>query len=120
MKAITSKEILLKKLKKEDILSDGKICYLTDFHRTKVGKALVIKLINERILEKTSGVNHWFETQWRLRIPVGEHLGVKIFHDQIRNQYFFSVKKGTYDLELYKYCIDKIDYLNRLGENLNQ
>lgn len=120
MKAITSREVLLKKLKKENILSDGHTCYLTDFHKTKIGKVLVLKLINERVLEKTAGNNSWFETEWRLRLPVGEHLGVKIYHDATRNQYFFSVKKGTYDLDLYQYCVDKLDYLNRLGENLHR
>lgn len=118
MKAITSKEVLLKKLKKENILSDGHICYLNDFHKTKCGKVLVLKLINDRTLEKTSGHAKWFETEWKLRKPVGEHEGVCIFFDQVRNQYFFSVKKGTYDLETYQICVDKIDYLKRLGENL--
>lgn len=118
MKTITSKGALLKKLKKEDILSNGSICYLTDFHKTKVSKALVEKLINDRTLEKTTGYAAWFETQWKLRKPVGSHLGVEIFHDFTRKQFFFRVKKGVYDMDLYQYCIDKIDYLNRLGEKL--
>lgn len=118
MKAITSRQELYKKLKKEHILSDGHICYLTDFHKTKVGKALVLKLINERVLEKTSGMNHWFETQWKLREPVGKHNGVDIFHDHNRNQFFFRVPKGTYDIDTYQYCIEKLDYLKRKGEKL--
>lgn len=120
MRAITSKEVLLKKLKKENILSDGNICYLTDFHKTKIGKALVLKLIKERVLEKTSGNNSWFETEWKLRKPVGKHEGVEIFFCNQRNQFFFNVKKGQYDIETYERCIDKIDYLKRLGEPLKK
>lgn len=120
MKAITSKEVLLKKLKKQNILSNGTICYLTDFHKTEIGKALVFKLINERILEKTSGSASWFETEWKLRKPVGEHEGVEIFFCHQRNQFFFDVKKGQYDLETYQICINKIDYLKRLGEPLKK
>ncbi|BFM42702.1 hypothetical protein CFS9_13430 [Flavobacterium sp. CFS9] len=118
MRAITSKELLLKKLKKENVLSDGHICYLTDFHKTKCGKSLVTKLINDRILEKTSGNAKWFETEWKLRKPVGNHLGVDIFYDLIRNQFFFRVKKGTYDLDTYEICINKLNYLNNLKEKL--
>lgn len=118
MRAITSKEVLLKKLKKEHILSDGHICYLTDFHKTKVGKALVHKLINERILEKTSGIASWFESQWKLRESVGTHNGVDIYFDQQRNQFFFRVPKGVYDIDTYEYCVQKLDYLKNLGEKL--
>lgn len=118
MKAITSKQEVLKKLKKQNILSDGHICYLTDFHKTKVSKALVIKLINERVLEKTSGNNNWFESEFKLREPVGKHNGVDIFHDQIRNQFFFRVPKGTYDINTYQYCVEKLDYLKKIGEKL--
>ncbi len=118
MKTITSKQTLLKKLKTHHILSDGHICYLTDFHKTKCGKVLVNKLITDRTLVKTSGNAKWFESEWKLRKPVGNYLGVDIFEDQQRNQFFFKVKKGTYDIDTYQYCIDKIDYLNRLGENL--
>lgn len=118
MKTITSKEALLKKLNKENILSNGHICYLTDFHKTKCGKVLVNKLITERILEKTSGIASWFETEWKLRKPVGEHNGVEIFFDHIRNQFFFRVKKGTYDIDTYERCINKLDYLKNLGEPL--
>jgi len=118
MKSITSKEVLLKKLKKENILSNGQIYYLTDFHKTKCGRALVVKLINERVLEKTTGNASWFETEWKLRKPVGNHNGVDIFFDKTRNQFFFKVKKGTYDIDTYQYCIDKLDYLKNLGEKL--
>lgn len=118
MRAITNKEEVLKKLKKQNILSDGKICYLTDFHKTKISKALVLKLINERVLQKTSGNNHWFETEWELRKPVGKHNDVDIFQDLIRNQFFFRVPKGTYDIDTYQYCIEKLDYLKRIGEKL--
>ncbi|MGM8362108.1 hypothetical protein ACSV4D_09360 [Flavobacterium sp. ARAG 55.4] len=118
MRAITSKEELLKKLKKENILSDGHICYLTNFHKTKVGKVLVLKLIRERVLEKTVGMGSWFETQWKLRKPVGTHQGVEIFEDQQRNQFFFRVPKGVYDIDTYELCIKKIEYLKNLGEKL--
>lgn len=118
MKAITSKVELLKKLKKEDILSNGHICYLTNFHKTKCSKTLVLKLIDERVLEKTSGFAMWFETQWKLRKAVGVHNGVEIFQDIQRNQYFFRVPKGTYDKATYKCCINKLDYLKKLGEKL--
>ncbi|MBS7232479.1 hypothetical protein KHA90_15780 [Flavobacterium psychroterrae] len=118
MKIITSKETLLKKLKKENILSNGRICYLTDFHKTKCGKVLVEKLIKDRTLEKTRGYGAWFETEWKLRKPVGNHLGVDIFLDHTRNQYFFKVKKGVYDIDTYQYCIAKLEYLNKLGEKL--
>jgi hypothetical protein len=119
MKTITSREILLKKLKKENILSNGHICYLTDFHKTKCGKALVNKLISERVLEATKGLGSWFESEWKLRKPVGSHNGVEIFYDQTRNQFFFRVKKGTYDIDTYQYCIEKLDYLKNLGEKLS-
>ncbi|MDA6072063.1 hypothetical protein NJT12_20770 [Flavobacterium sp. AC] len=118
MKTITSKEALLKKLKRQNILSNGHIWYLTDFHKTKCGKVLVEKLIQDRTLEETKGYAAWFETEWKLRKPVGNHLGVDIFLDETRNQYFFKVKKGVYDIDTYQYCIEKLDYLNRLGEKL--
>lgn len=80
MKAIISEKELLKKLKKENILSNGHIYYLTDFHKTKCGNALVAKLIQKRVLEKTSGNASWFENEWKLRKPVGNHNGVDIFY----------------------------------------
>jgi hypothetical protein len=119
MKTITSKEVLLKKLKKENILSNGRICYLTDFHKTKCSKVLVSKLITDRVLETTKGLGSWFESEWRLRKPVGTHNGVDIFHDQVRNQFFFKVKKGAYDIDTYQDCIKKLDYLKNLGEKLS-
>lgn len=118
MRAITSKEVLLKKLKKQNILSDGHICYLTDFHKTKCGKVLVFKLIANRVLERTTGNAKWFEAEWKLRKAVGQHNGVDIFHDYVRNQFFFRVKKGTYDIDTYEDCIKKLDYLKNLGEKL--
>jgi len=118
MKTITSKEALLKKLKKENILTDGHIFYLTDFHRTKVGRVLVEKMISERVVEPANQMKKWFEKEWKLREPVGEYLGVKIFKDHIRNQFFFRVKKGTYDIDTYQICIEKLQYLKRLGEKL--
>lgn len=118
MRAITSKVVLLKKLKKQNILSNGHICYLTDFHKTKCSKVLVLKLITDRVLEKTSGNASWFESEWKLRKPIGRHHDVDIFFDSVRNQYFFRVPKGTYDIDIYQDCIKKLDYLKNLGEKL--
>jgi hypothetical protein len=118
MKSITKLTEVIKKLQKENLLSDGHIFYLTDFHKTKIGNSVANKLISTRIVEETKGLGSWFEKEWRFRKPVGEHLGVKIYFDKTRNQFFFAVKKGEYDLDLYEYCINKIDYLNRLGEKL--
>ena len=118
MKTITNKKVLLKKLEKENILSNGKIFYLTDFHKTKCGKVLVTKLIAHRILEPGKALGSWFESEWRLRKAVGTHNGVAIFFDNQRNQFFFRVPKGVYDIETYQYCISKLDYLKNLGEKL--
>lgn len=118
MKTITSKVELLKKLKKENILSNGKICYLTDFHKTKCGKALVIKLINDRTLQETKALGSWFEKEWKLRKPIGTHNGVEIFEDHERKQFFFRVPKGTYDIDTYQQCCNKLDYLKNFGEKL--
>ncbi len=118
MKAITSLTQVIKKLQKQNLLTDGHIFYLSDFHKTKIGNSVANKLISLRIVEATKGLGSWFEKEWKLRKPVGEHLGVKIYYDQSRNQFFFDVKKGQYDLDLYEYCINKIDYLHRLGEKL--
>lgn len=52
--------------------------------------------------------------------PVGEHEGVEIFFSNQRNQFFFNVKKGRYDLDTYQICINKINYLKRLGEPLKK
>lgn len=120
MKAITSQAAVLKKLKKQNILTNGLIFYLSDFHKTKIGTAVATKLINQRIVETTRGFGSWFETEYKLRNPVGEHLGVKIYFDHSRNQFFFRVKKGVYDLETFQICVDKLEYLNRLGENLKE
>ncbi|WP_432221279.1 hypothetical protein ACRASX_11165 [Flavobacterium sp. TMP13] len=119
MKTITSKTELLKKLKKENILYNGRICYLTDFHKTKCGKVLVNKLIVERVLEPANQMKQWFESEWKLRKAVGVHHGVEIFHDAQRNQFFFRVPKGVYDIDTYQYCIEKLDYLKNLGEKLS-
>jgi hypothetical protein len=118
MKTITSKVELLKKLKKDNVLSNGKICYLTDFHKTKCGKSLVIKLIEDRTLEEAKALGSWFEKEFRLRKPVGAHNGVDIFFDEQRNQFFFRVPKGVYDIDTYEYCVQKLDYLKNLGEKL--
>ena len=118
MKTITSKVELLKKLKKENLLSNGNIYYLTDFHKTKCSKALAIKLIEDRTLEETNALSSWFEKEWRLRKPVGVHNGVDIFFDNRRNQFFFRVPKGVYDIDTYQYCVQKLDYLKNLGEKL--
>ncbi|MEO6176800.1 MAG: hypothetical protein ABIP27_16735 [Flavobacterium circumlabens] len=118
MRAITKTITILKKLEKENILFNGHIFYLTDFHKTKIGYAVANKLIEERVLEETVGNGAWFEKEWKIRKPVGEHLGVKIFYDHWRKQFFFKVKKGVYDLELFEYCVKKIDYLKNLGEDL--
>lgn len=118
MKTITSKKELLKKLQKENILSNGKICYLTDFHKTKCGTALVIKLINDRTLQETKELGSWFEKEWKLRKPIGTHEGIEIFEDYDRKQFFFRVPKGVYDIDTYQLCLKKIDYLKNLEEKL--
>lgn len=118
MKAITSKVELLKKLKKHNVLSNGRICYLSDFHKTKCGKALVIKLIEDRTLEETKEMGSWFEKEFKIRKPVGNHNGVDIFFDNQRNQFFFKVPKGVYDIDTYEYCLQKLDYLKNWGEKL--
>lgn len=118
MKAITSLVQVIKKLQKQNLLTDGHIFYLSDFHKTKIGNSVANKLISQRIVEESTGLGSWFEKEWKLRKPVGEHLGVKIYYDNTRKQFFFAVKKGEYDLDLYEHCINKIDYLNRLGEKL--
>lgn len=118
MRAITSREAILKKLKKENILTDGHIFYLTDFHKTKVGSVLVNKLFQERIIEETNGLKHWFEREFKLRERVGQHNDVDIFYDHKRKQYFFRVKKGVYDMDEYSLCVKKLDYLKGLGEKL--
>jgi hypothetical protein len=120
MKAITGLTELVKKLNKNNLITDGHIFYLSNFHKSKVGNSVANRLIRERIVERTKALSHWFEVEWKLRKPVGMHEGVCIFYDHDRNQYFFSVKKGTYDLETFKICVDKIDYLKRLGEKLSK
>ena len=67
MKAITSKEKLLRKLDKNNLLTDGFIFYLSDFIKQKVGKALVNKLINDKTLELATYKNHWFETSFKIK-----------------------------------------------------
>ena len=118
MKSITSLKEVMKKLQKQNLLTDGRIFYLTDFHKTKIGNSVASKLIQQRVLEPTKAMGSWFEKEWTIRKPVGEHLGVKIYYDHLRKQYFFRVKKGVYDLELFEHCVNKLDYLNKLGENL--
>ncbi len=118
MKTITSKEALLKKLKKNNLLFFNNKFYLSDFHRTKVGNVLSNKLIQERILEPAHAMKAWFESEFQIRKPVGEHNGVNIFYDHKRQQFFFKVKKGGYDLDTFQDCCKKLDYLKNLGEKL--
>lgn len=118
MKTIISLVELVKKLKKNNLLTDGHIFYLSDFHKSKVGKAVATRIIKERIVEPTTAMKHWFENEWSLRKPVGEHNGVAIFYDNQRKQFFFAVKKGVYDIDTYEYCVQKLDYLKNLGEKL--
>jgi len=69
MRAITSKEKLIKKLKGSTILTvDGYKFYLSDFHRTPVGKNLVNKMISAGELEQHKGVGNWFEQEFILKI----------------------------------------------------
>ncbi|MDI3319146.1 hypothetical protein [Pinibacter soli] len=118
MRAITSKEKLLLKLKKNNLLTDGNIFYLSDFHKTTVGNALATKLIDHWEVEPTSAMKNWFETEWKLRKPVGKHKGVNVFHNDITGSFFFNVKKGRYLKGSYKECIEKIDYLDAIKEPL--
>jgi hypothetical protein len=66
MRAITSKTELIKKLKKHDLVTNGVIFYLSDFHNSSVGRVVANKLINEGLLEKTYNPS-WFEVAWRLK-----------------------------------------------------
>ncbi len=118
MKTITSKEKLLKKLKSNNLVTNGHIYYLSDFHKTKVGKSVSHKLITQRIVEPTVGTEHWFEKSYKLRKEVGKHKGVPIFKEDQQNHFFFFVKKGEYIKETYQRCIDKIDYLDAINEPL--
>ena len=119
MKTITARKELLKKLEKNHLITDGNIFYLSDFHKQKVGNSISQKLINERILEPTAVNVHWFEKAFKIRKSIGTYLSVKIFKDDQRNQFFFSVKKGVYYIDTYDLCIQKLDYLNALNEPLS-
>ncbi|TWP30531.1 hypothetical protein ETU09_00590 [Apibacter muscae] len=66
MKTITSKSKLLDKLKKNNLLTNGVIFYLSDFHRTKVGKSVANKIICENLVIPTHAMCSWFEREWKL------------------------------------------------------
>lgn len=118
MRAITSREKVLQKIKRNNLISDGHIYYLSDFHKTKIGTVIAEKLISEKIVEPTKAISHWFEKEWRYRRPVGTHKGVAIFSDTQNGNFFFHVPKGEYVISTYKACIDKIDYLINIGERV--
>lgn len=66
MRAITSREKVLKKLKNHQLICGIGMFYLSDFHKTPIGKSIANKLINEGVVEPSSGC-HWFERCWRLK-----------------------------------------------------
>lgn len=66
MKSITSKEKLKLKMKKNNLLHSMGKYYLSDFHRTSVGKALSEKMIISGEIEKTRALGQWFEDEYRL------------------------------------------------------
>lgn len=66
MKTITSKEKLKIKLKKNNLLHSMGKFYLSDFHRTSVGRVLSEKMIMSGELEKTRALGRWFEDEYRL------------------------------------------------------
>lgn len=65
MRAITSKEKLLKKLQKNNLVTNGFQFYLSDFHKSSVGKVVANKIINEGLVEETYRPS-WFEIAYRL------------------------------------------------------
>lgn len=67
MRAITSKKKVLQKLNKNNLLWNGSMFYLTDFHATKIGYAVASKMIAEGLLEPTVGLKKWFEKEWKLK-----------------------------------------------------
>lgn len=66
MRAITSKEKLIKKLKKHNLVTNGFRFYLSDFHNSSVGKVVATKLINEELVEETYEPS-WFEKSYKLK-----------------------------------------------------
>lgn len=66
MKAITSKKKVLDKLKKNNLIYNGTVFYLSDFHKTKVGNVVASKIISEGLVTTTRALSHWFEKEWKL------------------------------------------------------
>jgi hypothetical protein len=65
MRAITSKAKLLKKLQKNDLVTNGIEFYLSDLHKSSVGRAVANKIIGEGLVEVTDRPS-WFEHSYRL------------------------------------------------------
>lgn len=115
MKAIRSKELLLKKLKKYSIVTDGHRYYLSDFHKTPVSRVLFSKLFDDRTLEGPNKGNcHWFERSYDLRKPIGELKGVSIFRDIHTGKFFYKHKKKFYEADSYEYAVEHINHLTEL------
>ena len=66
MRAITSKKELLKKLRKNNLVTDGVRFYLSDFHKSSVGKTVAHKVIDEVLVEQTNRPS-WFEAAFKLK-----------------------------------------------------
>jgi hypothetical protein len=68
MKAITSKEKLLKALKKNSLITCGRnIWYLSDFHKSSVGQSVANRVISEGLVEQTTCGVSWFEIAYKLK-----------------------------------------------------
>ena len=68
MKAITSKEKLLKKLKKNNLVTaTGNEWYLDDFHKSSVGRVVANKVITEGLVVQAHRPS-WFETAYKLNL----------------------------------------------------
>src|SRR5690554_5932402 len=94
MKPIRSLDKALKKLKTCSLLTDGRIYYMNDFHKTIVYKNIAEKLIKDRYVRYTSGLGHWYERAYSLHKPIDKQKGIEIYGDIINGKYifFFRIK----------------------------
>ncbi|MCZ2393397.1 MAG: hypothetical protein LC105_06055 [Chitinophagales bacterium] len=106
MKPIRSIDKALKKLKTCSLLTDGRIFYMNDFHKTKVYKNIAAKLIDERYVKSVSGIGYWFERAYSLYKPIDKQKGIEIYGDTINGKYtfFFRLKGKLY----YEATIEKL------------
>jgi len=67
MKAITSKEKLLLKLKKHNLIHSIDRYVLSDYHKSPVGRVVAEKVISEELVTPTKALSSWFEKEWKLK-----------------------------------------------------